>query len=139
MARRSSRCPRLGWIEGSADAAGSQLDQLSAFRQGPGVIRLIIPITKGLLREQSTRRSVMFFVMLSALVLLFVGATFFDRWLREHRVLFVLYWFACAWTTLTSVLLALYDLLTIRAASRRERRRLANELLARKSTDENAH
>lgn len=74
----------------------------------------------------------MFFVMLAALVLLFFGTTFLDGWLREHAVLFILYWFACAWLTLTAVLLALYDLLTIRATTRRERRRLAEEIVSEK-------
>ena len=78
----------------------------------------------------------MFFVMLAALVMLFLGATFLDGWLREHPVLFVFYWFACAWATLTAVLLALYDMLAIRTASQRERQRLAAEILAQK---ENRH
>ena len=82
----------------------------------------------------------MFFVMLGALVMLFFGATFLDRWLREHPVLFLFYWLACAWTTLTAVLLALYDLLAIRAEVRRERRRLASEILEKKGdTHEDPH
>ncbi len=82
----------------------------------------------------------MFFVMLSALVMLFFGATFLDGWLREHPVLFLFYWLACAWATLTAVLLALYDLLVIRAEVRRERRRLAAEILAKNSeTHEDPH
>ena len=117
----------------------SPLDQSRAFRQSPRVFRLIIPITRGIIREQRVRRSVIFFVMLGALVMLFIGATFLERWLREHPVLFVLYWFACAWATLTAMLLALYDLIAVRAANGRERRRLAAELVARKkSEDEDA-
>ena len=82
----------------------------------------------------------MFFVMLGSLVMLFFGATFLDGWLREHPVLFVFYWLACAWGTLTAVLLALYDLLAIRAGVRRDRRRLAAEILAKKNdTHEDAH
>ena len=65
--------------------------------------------------------------MLSALVMLFFGATFFDGWLREHPGLFILYWLACAWATVTALLLAVYDILMIRVATRRERRRLAEE------------
>ena len=76
--------------------------------------------------------------MLGALVMLFLGATFLDGWLREHPILFVLYWFACAWATLTAMLLAFYDIIAIRAATRREKRRLSAEILARKkSEDEN--
>ena len=103
------------------------------------MIRLIVPITKGLIREQTTRRSAIFFVMLTALVMLFLGATFLDGWLREHPALFILYWLACAWATLTGLLLALYDILMLRVAARREQRRLAEEHFKTKPpTDENA-
>ena len=79
----------------------------------------------------------MFAVMLGALVMLFLGATFLDAWLREHPVFFILYWLTCAWITLTALLLAFYDLLMVRAAARRERRRLLDEhFKAAKSTDE---
>lgn len=100
------------------------------------MFRLIIPITRGIIREQRVRRSVIFFVMLGALAMLFVGATFLDHWLREHPALFVLYWFACAWATLTAMLLAFYDLIAVRAANARERRRLAAELLAQKNRED---
>lgn len=77
--------------------------------------------------------------MLSALVMLFLGATFFDGWLREHPALFILYWLACAWATFAGLLLALFDMLMIRAAARKEQRRLAEEhFKAKQSTDENA-
>lgn len=82
----------------------------------------------------------MFFVMLGVLVMLFFGATFLDGWLREHPVLFIFYWLACAWGTLTAVLLALYDLLALRAEARREKRRLAKEILEKENeTHEDAH
>lgn len=96
------------------------------------MLRLIIPITKGVIREQSTRRSAIFFVMLTALVMLFLGATILDGWLREHPVVFILYWLACAWGTFTALLLALYDILAIRTAARREQRRLAAEHFKKK-------
>lgn len=109
------------------------------FANVPVVLRLIIPITKGLIRDQSTRRSVIFFVMLAALVMLFLGATFLDGWLREHPTLFVLYWLACAWATFTALLLALFDILSIRVAARKEQRRLAAEHFKTKRPDENPH
>lgn len=105
-----------------------------------GVFRLIVPITKGLIRDQSARRSAIFFVMLAALVMLFLGATFLDGWLREHPVLFLFYWLTCAWATLTGLLLALYDIVAIRANARREERRLAQEHFKNtRSPDENSH
>jgi hypothetical protein len=94
-----------------------------------GVFRFIIHFTRGLIREQRTRRSVMFFGMLGTLIWLFVGATFLDAPLRQRPFLFVLYWLACAWVTLLVVLLALFDLLMVRAAAQREKRRLAQEML----------
>jgi hypothetical protein len=104
------------------------------------VLRFIIHFTRGLIREQRARRTVMFFAMLGTLVWLFLGATFLDAPLRERPFLFILYWLACAWVTLLVVLLALFDLLQVRAAARRERRRLAAEMLKTQNPrDEDAH
>lgn len=72
----------------------------------------------------------MFYAVLCALVLLFVGATFLDQWLRERPLLFLGFWAVCAWVTLLSVLLALFDMLLVRAAARAEKRRLARRYLA---------
>ena len=110
---------------GTCVAARPNRSYASAF----GVLRFIIHFTRGLIREQRARRTVMFFAMLGALVWLFLGATFLDASLRERPYLFFLYWLACAWVTLLVVLLALFDLLMVRAAARRERRRLAEEML----------
>ena len=72
-------------------------------------------------------------------MLLFAGATFLDAKLREHVWVFAGYWFACAWLTIAALLLALYDMVAIRAASRRERRRLDAEYLRKQNPpdDEN--
>jgi hypothetical protein len=103
------------------------------------VHRFIVHLSKGLIREQTTRRSIMFFGLIAALVLLFLGATFFDTWLRERPWLFLLYWAACAWVTLLAVLLAMFDLLLVRAAVRRERREIARQILKNEnSTHEDA-
>ncbi|HZJ17330.1 MAG TPA: hypothetical protein VFD27_19920 [Chthoniobacteraceae bacterium] len=117
----------------------SRLDQTRGIRHPAGVLRFIIHFTRGLIREQRARRSVMFFAMIGTLVWLFLGATFLDAPLRERPFLFVLYWLACAWVTLLVVLLALFDLLMVRAAARREQRRLAQEILKKQnSRDEDA-
>lgn len=71
----------------------------------------------------------MFYSLLAALVLLFAGATFLDTWLRARPLLFLLYWGACAWITLLAVLLAVFDMLVVRARARRERRMLESEYL----------
>ena len=117
-----------GPAEGSIFSRQLRLDRSGAILHGALVIRFIIQVSKGLVREQSARRSVMFFAVIAALVLLFLGATFLDRWLREHPLIFLIYWAACAWVTLLAVLLALFDLLMIRAAAAREKRELARRL-----------
>lgn len=77
----------------------------------------------------------MFYGMLIALIMLFVGAVIIDRWLREHVWLFVLWWAGCAWLTLLAVLLALFDVIALRAASGRARRRLAQHILHKPPED----
>lgn len=79
----------------------------------------------------------MFYGMLAALLMLFVGATVLDGWLREHPWLFLGFWAACAWITFFSMLLAFFDMLLVRAAARRERRRLERDVLAAPPNDEN--
>ena len=96
---------------------------------------LIIQIAKGIIRDQHVRRSAMFYGLLVALVMLFIGSTLLDRWLKEHPLLFLLYWFACAWVTLAAILLALFDLLMIRAAHRQARRQLKKEMLHTRDAD----
>ncbi len=76
----------------------------------------------------------MFFAMLGALIWLFLGATFFDAWLRARPLLFLIYWAACGWVTLLAFLLAVFDVLMIRAATHRERRRLAAEFLKKEES-----
>lgn len=85
---------------------------------------LVIAITRGLIRSQQSRRSAMFGILIAALVMLFCGSTFLSGLLREHPVGFIFYWAACAWLTLTSVLLALFDLVAVRAQARREKQQL---------------
>lgn len=73
----------------------------------------------------------MFYSLLIALVLLFAGATLLEERLRAHPFIFLLYWGACAWITLLAVLLAIFDLLVIRASVRAERGRMEREHLER--------
>lgn len=78
----------------------------------------------------------MFYSVLIALVLLFAGATLLDGKLRAHPVAFLLYWAACAWVTVLAVLLAIFDLLLVRAAARRERRRMQGEHFPMEESEE---
>ena len=97
--------------------------------------KFIIQVSKGLIRDQRARRTLMFYTVLVSLVLLFAGSTFLWPLLREHPFFFLAYWAGCAWITLLAVLLALYDMMKVRTEVRRERRRLEREL-AEKAKDE---
>ena len=93
--------------------------------------KFVIQVSKGLIRDQRARRTLMFYSVLTALVLLFAGSTVLSRLLdpHEHPFIVVAYWAGCAWITLLAVLLALYDMVKVRADVRRERRRLERELI----------
>ena len=54
---------------------------------------------------------------------------------REHPWFVILFWVACVWLTLTASLLAIFDLLIIRAEARKARRALQENLKA-DATDE---
>ena len=98
------------------------------------MFKLVIQISKGIIRDVRVRRWAMFYALLAAMLLLFTGAVLIDRWLREHLLVLVLWWGVCAWLTLLAVLLALFDMLMIRAAARRERKRLQREFLEKDSS-----
>ena len=85
-----------------------------------------IHATRGLVRDQHTRRMTMFVIVIVALVLLFLGSTFLGPLLnpKVHPGWFIFYWAVCAWVTMTAVLLAILDLLLVRAQARKARRAL---------------
>lgn len=96
------------------------------------MLKLVLQLTKGIIRDQKARRIAMFYIMLAALVMLFLGSVFLsDRWAREHVWLFIGYWFMCAWLTLSAMLLAVLDVLIIRAATRAHRRKIEAEFLGK--------
>jgi protein-S-isoprenylcysteine O-methyltransferase Ste14 len=86
--------------------------------------------TRGILRDEQTRRKVMFGTIFMAVVMLFCGATFLAPVLDPRIRLgwFVVYWLACAWITVTAVLLAIFDLLLVRLQARDEKRALARKI-----------
>ena len=102
-------------------------------------LKFILALTIGVIRDPRTRRQFMFYGLLTALVLLFFGATFLDAPLRRHVWIFAGFWIACAWLTIAALLLALYDMVAIRAAGRRERRRVEADYFRKPSPpdDEN--
>ena len=57
-----------------------------------------IHATRGLLREQKSRRVLMVISVVVALILLVTGLTIFRSWLdpHEHPWRFIIFWLACA-------------------------------------------
>jgi hypothetical protein len=90
---------------------------------------------RGLLHDQTMRRKAMFWTVIAAVAMLFFGSTFLAPALdpRTYPARFILYWVACAWLTVTVVLLAIFDLLMVRAQARAEKGALAEKMA--KSTD----
>ena len=93
------------------------------------MVPFTIHATRGLLRDQGSRRKTMAVSLLVALLLLVAGLTFLRPWLNphEHPWRFILFWFACAWETALALLLALLDMLLIRAQTRAARKAFREE------------
>lgn len=85
--------------------------------------------TRGIIRDQSSRRKMMFGALVVAVLMLIAGSTFLQDVLnpREHAVRFILYWLTCAWFTVTALLLALFDALMVRTQARAARKMLGKE------------
>src|SRR5207302_10281953 len=81
------------------------------------ILSFAIHSARGVIRDQSTRRRVMFTTLVMAMLMLFFGTTFLQTLLspRDHPGCFILFWVACASLTLTAFLLALLGLLMMRA------------------------
>jgi protein-S-isoprenylcysteine O-methyltransferase Ste14 len=94
------------------------------------ILSFVVHATRGVIRDQNIRRKTMFVVLVVALVLLFSGSTFLQSNLNphEHPVWVIFYWLVCAWLTLTAMLLALFDLLVVRARTRNAGKVLRNRL-----------
>ena len=101
------------------------------------MVPFVVQITRGLLREERSRRKTMGITMLIAVVMLVAGLTVLRPWLNphEHPWRFIFFWFICAWETVLVVLLALLDILLIRAQTRAARRALQEQFSGRKTPD----
>lgn len=97
-----------------------------------------IQATRGLLRDERARRRIMALSLLAAVIMVIAGLTVLRPWLnpQEHPWRFVLYWFICAWDTLLVLLLALLDLLLIRAQARAAQKAFRAEFGAPSNPDE---
>ena len=90
----------------------------------------VVHATRGVLRDQKTRRKTMVFLLALALLLLLLGGTVLAPWLnpREHLIGALVFWLACIWLTLTATLLAIFDLLAVRLETKRAKRALREQL-----------
>jgi hypothetical protein len=101
--------------------------------------RSILQLTRAFIRDQRLRRSLMFYLSLGSVLMVFVGGVLIDRTLRDKPIAFIVWWAVCAWLMLSSLLLALFDMLAIRAAARRERRELARRIFNEDHPNEDPH
>jgi hypothetical protein len=101
------------------------------------MVSFIIHATRGLLRDEGSRRKTMGISLLAALLMVVAGLTILRSWLEphEHPWRFIFFWLACAWATLLGLFLALLDLLLIRAQARAARK-LVREKLSKGGTSE---
>lgn len=79
----------------------------------------------------------MFVAVLVAVLMLFSGSTFLAPLLDPHNRpgWFISYWFVCAWITVLCVLLAVFDLLLVRAQGRAAKRTLAQSISPPREAD----
>lgn len=97
-----------------------------------GVFKAILLLSKGIIRDQTMRRKMMFWVMLAAIIMFSAGWAFItDQWIRENPWLGIGYYLVCAWLLLTAMLLALMDILVLRAIHRAARRKIERDLIKR--------
>ena len=104
------------------------------------IVPFAVQVTRGLLRDERSRRKTMGISLLIALIMLAGGLTVLRPWLnpREHPWRFIFFWFACAWETLLVLLLALLDLLLVRARARQAWRASREEFSKGATSDPDA-
>src|SRR5690348_14596954 len=97
-------------------------------------VSFIAHATRGVIRDQKTRRKAMVVLLGVALLMLIAGFTIFQSALnpREHPWFVIIFWLACVWLTFTALLLALFDLIVIRLQARRAQRVLRERLESQK-------
>ncbi len=85
--------------------------------------------TRGIIRDERARRRMMLGTLAVAAVMVIAGSTVLQDLLnhREHALRFIAYWLTCAWFTMATLLLALFDALIVRARGRAARRKLRDE------------
>jgi F0F1-type ATP synthase assembly protein I len=116
----------------------SLLDLDCAETEIPAVLHAIILLSKGIIRDSALRRKAMLGLIGGAVVMLFLGSLLLsDAWAREHPWLFILYWAACVWLTVAGMLLAVLDVLLIRAEARARKRQIEKEFADEQARGDN--
>jgi biotin transporter BioY len=102
------------------------------------MVPFTIQATKGLLRDQRSRRVIMAISLGVTLVLLLCGLTVLRAWLdpHEHAWRFIFYWLICGWQTLLVLLLALLDVLVVQAQARAARKALREDAKQKEASGE---
>lgn len=100
-------------------------------------VSFIAHATRGVIRDQRSRRRMMSGLLVVAVLFLIAGLTFLQETLnpRTHALRFILYWLVCAWFTIAALLLALFDALMIRAQARAERKALQQRIASSDNAD----
>ena len=91
----------------------------------------VVHATRGVIRDQKTRRKAMFALVAIAFLFVVAGVLFLQSPLdpRAHPVWFILFWAACGWLTLTAILLAVFDLLMVKMEARKTERSLREKFV----------
>jgi hypothetical protein len=99
-------------------------------KKGFWMVPFTVQVTRGLLRDERSRRKTMGFSLLVAVVMVMAGLTVLKGWLnpQEHPWRFLFFWFVCGWETLLVLLLAFLDLLRVRAQARAAQRAFRERL-----------
>ena len=89
----------------------------------------VVHATRGVIRDRTMRRRMMLVLLALALLMIVAGSTFLAATLdpREHAVRFILFWLACAWFTISALLLALFDVLMVRREARALQKQLQHQ------------
>jgi hypothetical protein len=122
----------------AAGNSRSRLDQSTGIVEGLATVnnvQFVIQVCRGIIRSQRVRRTLMFWDVVVVLAMMFLGSTFFWPWLRQHPVLFLGYWAACAWLTILAALLAVYDMAKVRLEAKQAREELKRELMQAKDVE----
>lgn len=98
-------------------------------------LRDIPALARAILDDRDTRRKWLLGMTAVLVVGFFLGAVPFAAWLEERPWLFIGFWIACAWLTITVLVLALFDMVLVVREGRRERRELRRKIFGRPPED----